>query len=135
MHGISSKALGDKSSNPEFLNIISSYDVICLSELHTDKKLSIPGFILKKQKFRTKKHKGPKIGGGIAVFITPKLFNNFRLMKNENNDSIWIRSLGTDETILGFYYCSPDYGDSNFFDVVNSEIETFNNGKKRLYIW
>ena len=129
IHGISSKTLGDKNDNTEFLDIISSYDVICLSELHTDKTVSIPGFHLKKQKFRPKKHKGPKIGGGIAVYISLKLANNFRLMQNENNDSIWIRSLGTDETILGFYYCSPDYGDSNFFEIVNNEIETFNNGK------
>ena len=129
IHGISSRILGEKNEDPEFLRIIASFDVICISELHTNKTISIPGFYLKKQKFRAKKHKGPKIGGGIAVYINQNLANNFRLIQNENDDSIWIRSLGTDETILGFYYCSPDYGNSDFFEVVNSEIEKFNNGK------
>ena len=134
IHGISSRILGEKNEDPEFLKIISSSDIICISELHASKTISIPGFYLKKQKFRAKKHRGPKIGGGIAVYINQNLANNFRLIQNENDDSIWIRSLGTDETILGFYYCSPDYGNSDFFEVVNSEIEKFNNGKKLSYL-
>ena len=69
IHGISSKVIGEKNNNPEFLKTVSGYDVICISELHTKDIISIPGFYLKKQKFRQKKHKGPKIGGGIAVYI------------------------------------------------------------------
>ena len=70
------------------------------------------------------KHKGPEIGGGIAVFVNQKVANNFRLIPNENVDSIWIKtSLGMDEgkgeTRLGFFYCSPEKKDSNFFDIVN----------------
>ena len=129
MHGIYSRTIGDKNDDPDFLKIISSFDVVCVSELHTNKTISIPGFYLKKQKFRPKNHKGPKIGGGIAVYISQKLFSNFRLIPTENYDSIWIRSTGTDETVLGFYYCSPEYGDSSFFEVVNSEIDKFNNEK------
>ena len=67
MHGITSKITGDKSKDPKFLSIISKYDILCLSELHTQKEISIPGFRLKKQKFRPKLHKGPKIGGGILT--------------------------------------------------------------------
>ena len=62
--------------------------MIGLSELHTKNIISIPGFYLKKQKFRDKKHKGPKISGGIAVYVKQNLASNFRLMPNENIDSI-----------------------------------------------
>ena len=34
-----------------------------------------------------------------------------------------------DETLLGFFYCSPDRKGSNAFDTVTNEIEKFNNGK------
>ena len=132
IHGISSKILGNKNEDPEFLKIISDFDIVCLSELHTSKIISLPGFHLKKQKFRRKKHKGPKIGGGIAVFINHKLANNFRIIKNNHEDSIWIKSIGDDKTIFGFYYCSPEYGDSNFFEIVNGAINKLNNEENTL---
>ena len=128
IHGISSKIIGQKNDHPEFLKNVSAYDVICISELHTNDIVSIPGFYRKKQKFRQKNHKGPKIGGGIAVYINQEIRDNFRLIPNSNVDSIWIRSKGPDETVLGFYYCSPDYGDSDFFETVQDEIDKFSNG-------
>ena len=107
IHGISSKILGDKNKDPDFLKVISSFDIIGISELHTKNTISIPGFYLKKQKFRTKKHKGPKIGGGIAVYVKQNIANNFRIIPNDNVDSIWLRtSLGcNEEARFGFYYC------------------------------
>ena len=69
IHGISSKVFGDKTKDPKLLEIVSDYDIVCFSELHTDKNISIPSFKLKKQKFRPRTHKGPKISGGLAVFI------------------------------------------------------------------
>ena len=77
MHGISSKILGDKSKDKKFLEVVSAYDVIGISELHTKNYISLPGFSLKKQKFRVKKHRGPKIGGGIAVFVKHNIADNF----------------------------------------------------------
>ena len=62
------------------------------------------------------------------MYINQELAGNFRLIPNENVDSIWIRSVESDETVLGFYYCSPDYGDSDFFKIVQDEIAKFNNG-------
>ena len=106
MHGITSKILGEKNKDPHFIKIIQGYDVVALSELHTQNNISIPGFHLKKQKFRTKNHKGPKIGGGIAVFLKHNIADNFRLLPNDNVDSIWIKtSLGLEgeETRLGFF--------------------------------
>ena len=127
LHGISSKTLGEKNKDPNFLRIIASFDVIGLSELHTNNIISLPGFSLKKQKFRDKKHKGPKIGGGIAVYVKHDIANNFKIIPNNNVDSIWIKTTGSeDETHFGFFYCSPDNGNSDFFEVVNKEIENLN---------
>ena len=47
IHGISSKLSGEKNKDPEFLKIANLFDIICLSELHTDKTVSIPGFVTK----------------------------------------------------------------------------------------
>ena len=134
IHGISSKILGDKTSDPEFLKIIEDIDIISLSELHTDKPISIPGFSVKKQKIRPKQYKGPKIGGGLAVLIKHSIVDKFQLIPNNNIDSIWIKTSqieNKEEIHLGFYYCSPEKNNtSNFFDIVSHEMELYNNKKK-----
>ena len=50
IHGISSKILGEKTKDKRFLETISTFDIIGISELHTKNYLSIPGFQLKKNK-------------------------------------------------------------------------------------
>ena len=126
IHGISSKIIGEKNKDPNFLKTISSYDVIALSELHTKSTISLPGFYLKKQKFREKNNKGPKIGGGIAVYVKHNIANNFKIIPTDNADSIWLRtSLGChEEARFGFYYCSPEGKEtSNFLEVIGNEIQ------------
>ena len=54
IHGIYSRAIGEKNQDKELIRIVEEFDIICISELHTDKTISIPGFVLKKQKFRPK---------------------------------------------------------------------------------
>ena len=92
VHGISSQTIGMKNEQKQFRDIISEFDIVCLSELHTHDTISLPGFILKKQKFREKRHRGPKIGGGIALFIKQNISNSFALIPNKNSDSIWVRT-------------------------------------------
>ena len=105
-----------------FLSIIKDFDVLAISELHTKVSIQIPGFHLKKQKFRSKHHKGPKIGGGIAVYFNQEVASNFRLIPNDNPDSIWIKTspgLEGEEIRIGFYYCSPDKKGSNNFEILS----------------
>ena len=64
IHGWSSKIIGNKLADSEFLEKISDCDIVALSEIHSDKNLSLPGFISIKQKIRKKLHGGPKISGG-----------------------------------------------------------------------
>ena len=131
IHGITSKILGDKTEDPEFLKTISECDIIGLSELHTDKPISIPGFSVIKQRIRPKHHKGPKIGGGLAVLIKHNIAHKFQLIPKNNIDSIWIKTSKTPqdkEVCLGFYYCSPEVTNtSNFFEMVNHEVDLYNN--------
>ena len=63
IHGSTSKIIGNKLSDSEFLSKISKCDVVCLSEIHSSKEVSIPGFYCIRQKIREKCHKGPKISG------------------------------------------------------------------------
>ena len=123
IHGISSQILGEKKKDPRFLEIIKGFDVIAISELHTKSNIQIPGFHLKKQKFRPKKHKGPKIGGGIAVFVNQEVASNFRLIQNDNADSIWIKT-SDNETRLAFYYCSPEKKES-MVKTIGEKCERF----------
>ena len=131
VHGINSSATGEKNKDPQLLSTISQFDIVCLSELHTNKAISLPGFICKKQKFRRKLHKGPKIGGGIAVYIKSNIAKNFQVLPNDkSSESIWISTkIEGDEPIhLGFFYCSPENRNYDFVDTVNGEIEKFGGG-------
>ena len=91
IHGWSSKIIGNKLCDEEFLNKIIDYDIVALAELHSEKQLSLPGYLNIKQKIRTKTHKGPKISGGLAVFIKSKYENMIEPVSNKNPDSIWIK--------------------------------------------
>ena len=54
IHGWSSKVIGNKLIDPEFLEKKSKFDIVALSELHSEEELSLPGFISIKQKIRKK---------------------------------------------------------------------------------
>ncbi len=64
-----------------FIKMLNNSDIISLSELHTEEKdLFIPGYKLLKHKIRKKEHnKGPKISGGIAVFVKEALLQYITL--------------------------------------------------------
>ena len=91
IHGWSSKVIGNKLIDPEFLEKVSKFDIVALSELHSEEELSLPGFISIKQKIRKKVHMGPKIAGGIGIFAKEKYVGIIDLVPNKNPDSIWIR--------------------------------------------
>ena len=135
MHGIYSRSIGDKHKDPKFIEIVSQYDVVCISELHTKNKISIPGYTVIKQKFRTKKHKGPKIDGGIGVYVRQSISKNFRLIPTNNEDSIWIKTTpeAGDVINLGFYYCSPESESSTFTETHGKEIERMADNKTYIF--
>ena len=94
IHGHTSKLIGDKLSDLEFLHICRDSEILGLAELHTDTTLSIPGYRLIKQKNRRKIHKGPKISGGPALFAKNgiSLYRNMiKYIPNALEDSLRVK--------------------------------------------
>ena len=79
-----------------------------------------------KQKIRDKTFRGPKIAGGIGVFVRNELSHLVELVPNTCDDSIWIR-IKEDEIYVGTYYVSPSNTNENsdFLNKVNDEICKF----------
>ena len=69
IHGQVTKTIGNKFADSEFLKVCNGFDIIGIAELHTNTSPSIKGYRLIKNKIGEKSHKGPKIAGGIAVFV------------------------------------------------------------------
>ena len=91
IHGQVTKPVGDKFTDIEFLNICKNFDILGITELHTNEKPSIKGFKLIKDKIRKKFHKGSKLAGGITVFAKNEIAHMVKYIANENEDSIWVK--------------------------------------------
>ena len=97
----------------EFLKKNSDCDIVTLAELHCDEELSLPGFVSLKQKIRKKLHKGPKIAGGIGIFVKEAYQHLVQVIPNDNQDSIWLRIKKEacdepEDIFLGSFYISPE---------------------------
>ena len=138
IHGHKSTCIGDKLCDPEFLNLVKEADVLGIGELHAESEVSVPGFINVKQKIRTKNFRGPKIAGGIAVFVREEVNHLVQVMENKNEDSIWIKVKketfnGKNDTLIGTYYVSPDHSSkkknnkksTDFLSAMLDEISFF----------
>ena len=113
IHGWTSKEIGNKLNESEFLEKISMCDIVGLSEIHCDKEVSLPGFVSLKQKIRKKNHKGPKISGGIGIFIKENFKNLIQTVSNKNQDSVWIKIKKElcdekEDIYIGSFYFSPE---------------------------
>ena len=112
IHGQKVKSIGNKFTDIEFLNICDKSDILGLAELHTSDKPSIEGFKLIKDKIRKKTHKGPKIAGGLALFVKKEIAHMVKYVANNCEDSIWVKlckeATGEPQDIfLGTCYISP----------------------------
>ena len=131
IHGQHSKTVGDKLTDNDFLNKINDCHILGLVELHTDSIVNIPGFTLIKQKFRKKNHKGPKLAGGLAVFVKNELSRMINLVPNNHADSIWVKikkeeSKEHNDIFIGTTYLSPKLNDiKNSFEMFLDEISHF----------
>ena len=142
IHGHKSSYLGNKLSDPEFLNLLEGKDIIGLGELHAEGEVSIPGFVSKKQKIREKKINGPKVAGGIGVFVREEISHRVQAIENSNEDSIWIKISGLNpgdyDVYIGTFYVSPDSNiersrkNYDFFASVNTEVAFYS--KKGLVL-
>ena len=131
VNGYKSKFLGDKFRDQEFLKIIGECDILGIGEIQSEVEVGIEGFICKKHKIREKKSKGPKISGGIGLFVKGHVSHLVEVIPNNNDDSIWVRIKNEKNSLhdiyLGTFYVSPQYQNKNddFFKNLNDEIEAF----------
>ena len=142
IHGHRSQNIGNKLNDPEFLDLLERRDIVGIGELHAEGEVSIPGFVNVKQKIRAKKFKGPKIPGGIAVFVREEIYHLVKVVENKNEDSIWIKisneNSDGENVYLGTFYVSPDNSkDRNrknydFYSAINEEVTLFS--KKGLVL-
>ena len=133
IHGHTSKLIGDKMLDPEFLEAISGIDIIGIGEIHSQNEISIPGFVSIKQKIREKTTKGPKLAGGIGIFVRGEVSHLVKEIENKNPDSIWVKVKNGNkkgqELYLGTYYVSPDNKNNkkcDFLRNINEEIAHYN---------
>ena len=116
INGHSSKYLGAKLLDKEFIDVVSKCDIIGLGEIQSERDVDIPGFKRIKQKIREKNSIGPKIAGGLGVFVREKFENLVELVPNSCDDLIWIR-VKNKGIYIGTYYVSPQYSKSR--DIEN----------------
>ena len=109
-------------------------DIVGLAELHTNEEISLEGFTLLKKKFRVETHKGPKISGGIAVFVKNHLQDMVQYVPSENEDSIWVKVKGNTfgehgDAYIGTFYVSPLHQRNkdkvDIFSKLDAEISLF----------
>ena len=129
INGHRSKYLGDKLVDQDFLKCVAGCDIIGLGEIHSEGAVDITGYVRVKQKIREKKFRGPKIAGGIGVFVKKEISHLIQVVNNDCKDSIWIKIKNT-EIYIGTYYVSPYNAktkDFDFFNMFNDEISHFSN--------
>ena len=114
IHGQNSKLIGGKFIDSEFVKELHDAHIVGLVELHTESEPTIPGFKLIKQKIRKKLFKGPKIAGGLAVFVKNEISHMVKCVPNDKK-----RKQGIRRIYIGTTYLSPTQTDKN------DSLETF----------
>ena len=93
--GYTSREIGNKFRDKEFLKHFEEADFIGITETHIHEEIldsmSIPGFELFAYRNRSKNLKSGNAPGGISVFIRENLINLFEHVKMENEDTIWVK--------------------------------------------
>lgn len=112
IHGQKSKLTGDKFLDIEFTQLCHKHDILGFVELHTETIPCISGFKLIKQKIRKKNHCGPKISGGLAIFVKTEISHMVKYISNTHEDSIWIKlckgqAKQREDIYIGTIYISP----------------------------
>ena len=113
IHGQTSKTIENKFNDVDFLQKVENSHIVGLAELHTVSAANLTGFERITHKIREKAHKGPKIDGGLSVFVKPEASHMVEAAPNNNKDCIWIKikreKTGEDQDIyLGTVYLSPE---------------------------
>ena len=129
VNGYKSKFLVHKFRHPEFLDIIKDCDILGIGEIQSEEQVDIEGFICKKQKIREKISKGPKLSGGVGLYVRKALSHLVEVIPNDYKDSIWVQikkgeSEKSNNIYLGTFYVIPE-NQKIMFKAINDEINIF----------
>ncbi|CAG2184524.1 unnamed protein product [Mytilus edulis] len=114
---------------PEFIDLITKYDIICFQETKTDNcdHLSLPGYTFKmKNRFSLSNRRS----GGLIICYKDEISKYVRLIENESNFVMWINVSSQytkldDDVILGSVYIPPEntrYSSSDSFREIENDI-------------
>ena len=133
INGLSSKYLGNKLHNTDFLSVINNFDFILLTEIGNCSNLEIAGY---KSFFQcptpNQSGRGGRNSGGIALFYKNKFHKNISITKTTQH-FIWFkienRFLNSVKNIYvcGVYIppCNSKYFDNEIFDQLEQDIVRF----------
>ena len=96
------------------------------------KRLTSTGLFAKSKKSGEKNSKGPKIAGGLGLYVKKHLSHLVEVIPNDCNDSIWVKISNekmekSNSIYLGTFYVSPQTKkeDESFFKEFNDEVISF----------
>ena len=133
INGLSSKCIGSKLQNPDFLNVIDNCDFILLTEIGNCTDLEITGYKSFVQcSTPNQSRKGGRNSGGIALLFKNKLDKNI-LIKKSTQNYVWftikkdLLNSMKDIHVCGIYIppCNSKYFDPEIFDQLEQDIIDF----------
>ncbi len=116
IQGYSSRQIGNKFQDNEFLACFKGIDFIGLTETHMHNevvdKMNIPGFCRLKMKNQLKNLKSNTAQKGIAVFVKEEIKNIVHFVPMDNEDVIWVKIRKEDtgrnkDVYIGTCYLNP----------------------------
>ena len=116
INGYKSRILGNKLADEDFIEEIKGDLLVSLVETHVrgdnSEVLSIPGFTLIATKNRCNNSKSKKGSGGLAVFAKHSFSNHITQVKNDNEDTLWVKvsknfTKENEDTYIGTVYMRP----------------------------
>ena len=127
IHGLGNK----KYQNEDFLEIINSYDILCLTETWKEDGKSLPtpkGYKGKHHNRKEKHAKAKRNSGGILVLYKTEFQDHIKVINNKDENILWLKisksykGLGRD-VLLGTVYISPSNSTVNKKDSATDTME------------
>ena len=125
--------LKSKLFNPDFLETVSSYDILCFTETKTDKAdiplIEIPGFVCF-PKNRT--DLSIRKSGGVAIYVKQELASFVQVINSPCPYILWISCNGQmlnlpDNLLIGTVYIPPEnsrYSSADLFQQIQQDVLT-----------
>lgn len=135
INGLSNQVLGDKTRNKDFLDNISKYDFIFLTETWSNTVVDIPGFeAVSSCTAARKSNKGSRLSGGITLIFKDKFKNQVTIVKQSKN-FLWCKiSKNNLNSDLDLYFCgvyippeNSTYFENEIFDELEDDLVSFSN--------